>query len=238
LKPITICLPFYMNAGMLKEQCRRFRALPDEMKAGLHLIVVDDGSPSGRAEHEDIGFPFELYRMLVDIRWNQDACRNLAVSKATTDWVLLTDMDHIAPAETLAALVNTKHDPGRTYRFARMTLMRQDEDGQDWLEPYKPHPNSWFMTRERYWAIGGYDERLAGLYGTDADFRNRVVAGCGRVIDLPEYLIRVPRDTIPDASTTTYGRKEPQDLRLKALLRERAPNWRPEHFRFPWERVA
>jgi hypothetical protein len=40
--------------------------------------------------------------MREDIAWNQDACRNLAVSLARTEWVLLTDMDHV-PTEALLA---------------------------------------------------------------------------------------------------------------------------------------
>jgi hypothetical protein len=244
MKNLTICLPFYSNRGMLQEQCRRFRAMPDELKARLRLIVVDDGTqinfPNETAIWEDIGFPFELYRMLVDVRWNQDACRNLAVNHATTEWVLLTDMDHIAPRETLAAVLDAKLDPSKAYRFERMTLHGTDAHGADDLSPYKPHPNSWLMTRDAYWKMGGYDELLAGYYGSDGDFRHRVNAVLGQPIDLPFPLYRVPRETIPDASTTTYERKAKIDGELKTVLQKRnnTPGWQPVHFRFPSERVT
>ncbi len=52
------------------------------------------------------------------------------------------------------------------YTFARVNAPA--------LDPYKPHPNSWAMTRDLFWYAGGYDEALAGNYGTDGDFKVRV----------------------------------------------------------------
>ncbi len=237
MQSLTICLPFYRNHGMLEAQCARFRKLPIGLKKHLRLIVVDDGSPKGaRAEHEDIGFPFSLFRITVDVRWNQDAARNLAVKHAQTEWVLLTDMDHIPPRGTLTALVEGEWDRRIVYRFSRQTL---ESDGR--LTDYKPHPNSWFMTSALYWKVGGCDESLAGFYGTDADFRSRVEILAGKPAMLSHSLIRVPRDVIPDASTTTYTRKDPEiDGELGTLIRKRnaTPGWQPKHFSFPWERVA
>jgi hypothetical protein len=247
MKPVTICLPYYRNHGMLVEWCARLRAMPKDLRSALRLIVVDDGSDilqrgetvlpecAKPATIEDAGVAFELYRIKVNVRWNQDAARNLAVAKAQTEWLLLTDIDHLAPAETLTLLVNGRHDPDTVYRFKRKTWLPNNN-----LEEYKPHPNSWFMTKAFYDAIGGYDERFAGLYGTDADFKERIWAklGCEPVM-LDQFLFRVPRETIPDASTTTYERKAKEDDVLKDLRRRRnaTPGWQTKRLTFPWERV-
>lgn len=250
---VTICMAYYRNSTMLREQCRRFRALPDDLKANLRLIVVDDGSALPQdgetelspfaiaAEHEDIGFPFLLFRINVNKRWNQDAARNIAVHNAYSDWILLTDMDHIPTEATLRELTTVKFDPAKVYQFSRRTLeIKTLEVGEDVTTPYKHHPNTWFMTRANYWRIGGYDESLVGYYGTDADFKNRVAAIIGEPVMTPMVVIRVPRDVFPDASTSTYGRKEPMDGELGKLLRTRnaTPGWQPKHFTFPFERVA
>jgi hypothetical protein len=61
----------------------------------------------------------------------------------------------------------------------------------------------------------------------------------GQVVMLPFPLIRYPREVIPDASTTTYGRKEPQDgANVPRIRAERAlvKDWRPLRVTFPWER--
>lgn len=233
---------------MLVEQCRRLRELPADLRSHLRLIVVDDGSAilqQGETElppmaiaatHMDAGVAFELYRINVNVRWNQDAARNLAVHQAKTDWLLLVDIDHIPVENTLRSLVNGSHDPNMVYRFARRTW----EPG-GLITEYHSHPNSWYMTKAFYNAIGGYDERFAGLYGTDADFKERVWAKLGgEPVMLVEFLLRVPRETIPDASTSSYERKQPEDNRFKDERRRRnaTPGWQTQRLTFPWERLA
>lgn len=245
MKSVSICLPYYENHGMLEEQCRRFRELPDDLKQHLELIVVDDGTGAPKrdggapskcqpAAWADIGFPFRLFRILVDVRWNQDAARNIAVEHATHPWLLLTDIDHIPPLSTLISLTRDDHDPSHVYFFHRVTL---EKNGA--ISKYKPHPNSWFMTEAMYDRIGGYDERFAGYYGTDADFRERVKVNAGEPEQLPNILIRVPRDTIPDASTVSYGRKEAMDKELGQMIRRRnlTPGWQLQRLTFPYEQI-
>lgn len=231
---ITLGLPYYLNAGMLTEQLDRIRALPAEIQAALAVIVVDDGSPHSPARGTPCGVPLSIYRIDVDIRWNQDAARNIAAHEADTQWLLLTDMDHIVSLKAWRRVIQKKLSKEHVYRFSRQTL---NPDAT--LTPYKPHPNSWLLTRAMYEKIGGYDERFAGFYGTDADFRDRV-AFTAPIIMLDECLIRVPRETIPDASTTTYQRKAPEDhvgMRSVKELRAQEVDWKPIRFRQPYRLV-
>jgi len=164
----------------------------------------------------------------VDIRWNQDACRNLGVDKAHTEWVLLTDMDHLVTVGLLQRVMYSTCDPKIAYRFSRVSAPN--------MEPYKLHPNSWFLTRKLYKRVGGYDERFAGYYGTDGDFRDRLDAKAA-LVQLKEYLIRVPREVIADASTTVYERKTDWDGdNIKRLKMERGKH-PPIRQNFPYERV-
>jgi len=235
-RDITICLPFYLNQGMLEHQLVHFQAMGKSAKKHVRLIVVDDGSPTpAKVVHpEKLDFHFSLFRMGVDVPWNQDACRNLAVAQAKTDWVLLTDMDHVVPENTLTRCTEGPLDATCVYTFARVTAPA--------MEPYKPHPNSWLMTREMYDRIGGYDERYAGIYGTDGIFSSAVARHARKVLALKEPLIRCPREYIPDASTTTLTRKSEaaKEARvavsagIKAQMDAIA---RPVRGRFPWKRV-
>lgn len=235
MRRVTLCMAYYSNAGMLKEQFRRLRKLPAPLKDQIAVIVVDDGSPDGEAVGEDIGCPLSIFRINVDVRWNQDAARNIAVENSDTQWVLLTDMDHIVSVAAWRRVLERKLHKTLVYRFSRTTL---EATGKE--TPYKPHPNSWLMTRKMYDLIGGYDERFAGHYGTDAEFRDRVAQTTVMEM-LSEHLIRVPRETIPDASTTTYVRKgAPEDVgalaRIKAdrLLEE---NWKPVRLSFAYRKI-
>jgi hypothetical protein len=225
-------MAYYLNAGMLAAQYAHLASLAPEIKAHLRLIVVDDGSPrdAALAPAIDPGFPVDVYRILVDVRWNQDACRNLAADRAQTEWLLLTDMDHLVPEATFAAIMGMKLDAARVYRFARVSAPA--------MEAYKPHPNSWLLTRALYDRMGGYDEALAGFYGTDADFRDRVNF-YSEIVQLKEPLVRVPREIIPDASTTTYERKTEADrIGIPKVRALRGEGWRPLRLSFPWARIA
>lgn len=240
-RPLTLILPYYENPTMLVRQLEHLGALPEDVRGGLHLIVVDDGSPEHPAEKVDLpDCPFEhrglasfqLFRVDVDVRWNWLTCRNIGVHEAKTDWVLLTDIDHLAPEKTLRRIQEKKLDERNAYRFSRV-------DAPD-LSPYKPHPNSWLMTRARFDKIGGYDERFSGYYGTDGEFRDRVRAASREIVILDEPLIRVPREVVADASTTKYLRKQPEDhegvTRVRAQIAREGG--RPKRLSFPYHRIA
>lgn len=237
MRALTLILPYYLNGGMLEEHQRAWASFAPELRSCLHVIVVDDGSPTDPASAhvrpvDGLG-SFRLFRCTVDVRWNWLFCRNLGVSKATTDWVLLTDIDHLLLEETLRYLVESDDlDPACVYRTSRV-------DAPD-LTPYKPHPNTWVMTRQMFDRIGGYDERFSGFYGSDAEFRERVHASSKAVVMLSQALVRYPREVIPDASTTTYGRKEPQDKSGVRRIREernKLGRWEPLRVTFPYESV-
>jgi hypothetical protein len=242
VRPITLIFAYYENPKMLSVQYAHLKGLPVELKKWVNLVVVDDGSPQYSAWGEDLGLlSVMVCRMTKDIRWNQDACRNLAVSLSATKWILLTDIDHIVPVETLNCAVHSEELSERdSYQFTRVSLA-SPIDSPPWkLTPYKAHPNTWLITKNLYERVGGYDERFAGYYGTDGDFRTRVLS-VSEVVHLPYPIIRVPREIVADASTTHYKRKTPEDgANIKRIKQERAfdPEWRPKRLTFPWELVG
>jgi hypothetical protein len=231
MRDVTLVMAYYENRDMLATQFAALAKMSKEVRKFLRVIVVDDGSPFNPAVASPAGCPVTIYRIKVDIRWNQDAARNIGVFHAETPWVLITDMDHMVPEQTWQYVTTAELNDYAAYKFARVSAPKMD--------PYKPHPNSYLMTRELYQRIGGYDERFAGYYGTDGDFRDRINQAAP-VINLKYPLIRVPREHIHDASTTRYARKSPEDNRIRAIKAERAqiPGWRPLNLSFPYERVS
>lgn len=240
MRSVAFCLPYYLNQGMLDRQIDSIASLPASLRAAMEMIVVDDGSPDKPApKWRDPGCPFRIYRIGVDIPWNQDAARNIAAHEAQARWLLLTDIDHLVPFNTWRTLDSMKLDKQSVYKFGRrMTL---EEDGhKPKVSEYKPHPNSWLMTRSKYWEIGGYDERFAGNYGTDADFRDRIQA-VTPILPLALDIWRVPRETIPDASTRTLKRKDPAqgwEIRRIKEARSKLEDQSPLTLQFPYELVA
>lgn len=234
---VTLVMPYYQNTNMLMEHYSLLASIEPKLREFISLVVVDDGSPDVSAPlppAELSSMSVQVFRMLKDVRWNQDACRNIGVKFAETNWVLLTDIDHMVPLETWQAVLLRKLDEACVYRFARVSAPDMSQ--------YKPHPNSWLMTRAMYDLVGGYDERFAGLYGTDGDFRDRVHECAKEVCHFKQALIRVPRWHIADASTITYLRKQPEDRTgLDRIRKQRdalpPAEQRPIRFTFPFKRV-
>lgn len=231
-RPFTLCLAYYLNAGMLKVQCDALNALPFALRSKVTLVVVDDGSPVPAQLPAGLTFDARLYRMREDIAWNQDACRNLAASEAETEWLLLTDMDHVPTEALWRRLMGGVLAKGFAFTFARVSAPD--------MSPYHPHPNSYAVRRKDYDRAGGYDERYRGIYGTDGAFKKnleRIVT----LAALPEALVRYPREVIPDASTTTLTRKSDENAaRKKALDNQLKAGGSPPPARglTKWDRIA
>lgn len=243
-RAFTLIMPYFENPTMLVEQCQNLSRFPAQILECLHLIVCDDGSPDNPARavarQQAMNLAtFQLFRVDVDVRWNWLTCRNIGVHHATTGWVLMTDIDHLLPEATARRIIEGPLDEKCAYRFSRVDAPDMTPTLDRHGKP-KPHPNTWLMTRALFDKVGGYDERYSGYYGTDGMFARRVQDAARGVIILPDKMIRVPREVVPDASTTRYGRKEQQDregvARIRAQIeREGGPTKR---LSFPYHRVV
>ncbi|ADM43300.1 hypothetical protein ETAF_3197 [Edwardsiella tarda FL6-60] len=130
------------------------------IRSAVEFIIVDDGSPI-TYDVGSIDLNITWLKITEDIKWNQAGARNLGVTYAKSDKILLTDLDHELPSETFAYLINAKN-PGRNfYKIYR----RSPERGL-----YKGHSNLFFMSRARFFRHFGYDEEFAGNYGAE-DYR-------------------------------------------------------------------
>ena len=239
MRSVAFCLPYYMNQAMLDRQIDSIAALPKQLRDLMEMIIVDDGSPDKpQPSFRSPGCPLRIFRIAQDVPWNQDAARNIAAFEARARWLLLTDIDHLVPKDTWDALAKAKLNKENVYRFCKRKTL--DRDGpKPKISEYKPHPNSWIMTRAMYWKIGGYDERFAGNYGTDGDFRDNILRHAKlELIDLA--LWRVPRETIADASTTTLKRKDPAqgaEIRRIKQQRDQITDWQPLSLSFAYSLI-
>lgn len=234
MRSVTLVLPYYENRSMLALQLRHLSRLPKSLRSRIHLVIVDDGSPvpppADRAFYE-IGLAgFSLYRILIDVRWNWIAARNLGALKSPTEWIILTDIDHLVTQRAFELVVKAPLSGDIVYRFTRRLALCQI--------PYKPHPNSFLMTRVMFDLIGGYDERFSGLYGSDGEFRKRVRSVATEVVVLNAPLLVYTSVLVRDAATTRYSRKEPADRDGKACVRELIRlSATPHRYTFPWQQV-
>lgn len=247
---LSLCLPYYRNPQMLAHQYAVWAAYAVPVKAQLEVVIVDDGSPASEtaaAVPRPHGLPpLRLYRVLEDRPWHQHGARNLAAHEAAGPWLLMTDMDHELPASSAADLLD---QVARATGDEVFTFHRVDAPDlvpkRDVFGGLHPHPNTFAVTRDRYWQLGGYDEDCTG-YGTDGFFRTRLFEA-GRARHLASVpVVRYPREVIADASTRAPEGVRPQVFRDRArrtqenrnLLAEKRRSGRgPTVLNFPWERV-
>ena len=221
---------------MLELQWREIASYPAEIKAELEVIVVDDGSPQFPAidVRRASGLPaFSIFRVSKDIRWNQDAARNIGAYEARAPWLLLTDIDHVVPASSLIAILEGERSEQSFYTLGRIKYYGG--------EARESHPNSYLMTKKLYWDIGGHDEDYAGVYGKDFLFRKRALRRANEV-HLPDIVLaRVGTAVVKDAGSTTITREHTLHRRVWGYLLEwlkAMKLWRGvQTLSYPYEKV-
>jgi glycosyltransferase involved in cell wall biosynthesis len=229
-KPVTFIYPYYENPVFLLTQMTRWRQYADTLKPYLSVIVVDDGSPTAPARKAlklQPPMPFlRMFRIDVDVRWNWLAARNIGFHHASDGWCLVTDMDHVVPEATLEALVYGLHDPKVAYAFTRC-----EHTGP----LVNPHSASFFLTRQMFWKVGGYDEALSGHYGTDGTYR-RELAKHARIQILKDELVRY--EYVADSSSDLKRKDKADKDVVKKLVAARGKSWRPKVLSFPYREVT
>ena len=241
MRHLTLVYAYYDNPGMLARQYANWRTYHDWFRKRVSVVIVDDGSPRWPAL--DVERPSDLpevsiYRVAEDIPWHQDGARNLGAHVAS-GWIFLSDMDHVLPQESIEAMWKLG-DQRKFYTFDR----HDAATGAPMLDGagrHKPHPNSYLMHSDLYWAAGGYDESFCGVYGTDGEFRRQLLR-VGQHQHLEGVkIVRYSRDVVPDASTTTLDRKAyggPEAKRAAHARKAAAGNAdRIVTLAFEWERV-
>jgi hypothetical protein len=232
---LQIVFPYYDNAQMLEKHIEVWKSWPRDLQRKVRVVIVDDGSEKQPAlpvlQPHELPVELMLFRILINIRWNQNGARNLAMTHVDDGWVLSTDADHVIPESQLRALLSLSLDPKMYYRPGRRQFGHEKT-------VYKRHPNSYVLTKELYWRIGGYDEDFAGYYGSDCTFRNALkFFSKGKEID--PYLVVYNEKDIPDANTTEFDRKTGPYYapNVPALALKRRSIYKPDNpIRFPWER--
>ena len=210
---VSVVFAYYENPEMLAMQWNQISQYPESLKRVIEIVVVDDGSPNNPADkvaRPSSLPPVSIFRILRDVRWNQDAARNIGAHEARAEWLLLTDIDHIVPKLTLQTVVTLNKNPSVFYSFPRIKYESN--------EAREPHPNSYLMTKALYWGIGGHDEDYAGIYGKDFLFRKRALKYSHEILLEDAPLARVGTSVIADASSRTISRENTLNQRSWGYL--------------------
>lgn len=238
-KLITFVYAYYDNPNMFLRQMEEWNVYPNEIKKQLDIIVTDDCSKDKPLSDLPLNLKnidIRRFQITEKVQWNWLACRNIGASKANTKWLLLTDMDHMVDSVDIGDLfnfLNKKAYEETVYLFKRVDAPNRTK--------FKSHDDSYLMTKEMYWKIGGYDEELSGNYGTSGRYRKRAfqISDHNKRLNIP--LTRFPSEVIFDANTKDFVRKHKNNgKKIKAILRKKTEEGRLDEIRtlsFPYKEI-
>lgn len=98
---LTYVTHFYCNQKKIDavtELLKQYEQYPSELLDRIEFVIIDDCSPI-EYEIPDINLNFRWLRITTDIQWNQGGARNLGVTFAKSDKILLSDLDHAFPRQ-------------------------------------------------------------------------------------------------------------------------------------------
>jgi glycosyltransferase involved in cell wall biosynthesis len=209
---ISIVFAYYSNPKMLRYQVEQYGKFDPAVLKQCEILVIDDASPSDPAAEVVVGFkalPLSVFRIDKDKPWNQDAARNIGAFEATGKFLLLTDIDHTVPEESIKALL-AMGDTNQVHSLAR--------EAHFFDKVVKSHGNSYFMSKAKYWEIGGYDEDFWGAYGSDVLFRKRIIAKYP-IVELRNIRLElVTKISISDAKNLNLSRSPSAIRRGRSII--------------------
>ena len=201
---LTIVILYYDQPSALLQQLEWYASFPRLLRDLVAVMVVDDGSPNatagaalGAVESDSRSevlaerwatmrrrLALDVWRVGIDVPWNQPEANNLAFLKSRTEWICRTDIDHFFEPSQVARMLLLIEDKGpestEVFTFSRRFGSLLTPSSSSWwrsrIWPFlKPHPNTLLLTKRTYWEAKGFDESFSGNYGyDDIDFRRRL----------------------------------------------------------------
>ena len=214
MKNLIIYFPYYNQPNALKFNLEHYSTFKESTRKRFTIFIVDDGSQDDALKYIEKKYLSKLniilYRIDIDIKWNQPEANNLAFLKIDTEHVLRTDIDHFFYEKNLIKLLNKNLNLKNNY----YKFMRKDENNK-----LRSPPNIYIISKKNYMRSGGYNESLSGNYGDDFDFLPRIDKIVKPIL-LEDIIINVngnfsTRGLIRDA---TINRNKLKDPKLPHLM--------------------
>lgn len=155
------------------------------MPADVELIIMDDGSSpplNVTPWHNLLDLPNltivqtgNTHTPGAATGWTVELARNMGARLAQGEYLLMTDIDYIIPAEAIEAGRTLKEDKAGFHR--EFGVLKENGDFTQDLDVLRqfgllesrirergthmpPHPNNFIMRKATFWALGGYREDL------------------------------------------------------------------------------
>lgn len=243
---LTFVMATYGQPKMLAHWWETLRAYPDDVASRINLIVVDDcGDPVAIIPDDVRGvFRAHLFQVKDNIAWNQMGARNLGMHHAK-GWCVMLDPDMVIDPMMARKFLEVDVQRREFIRFG-LCHVNGSQKGIDMSSP-----NTYFIHRDDFFDVGGYDEDYAGHKGWSDVQMLQVLAEHYKVRLRKDLWVQFyGRDAFDDAQVVTLDRsvkinkaihlrKRGEARRggwVKWVMRQKA-NLNKGILRFKWEQV-
>lgn len=177
------------------------------------MFITDDGSQLYPAmsvisdEHKSL-LNISLWKIDIDIKWNQPEANNLAFREIKTDCVIRSDIDHYFNELDFEKILNK-------IECNQLDLKSNLYKPQRYVKEKKIHlhPNVYIISKNKYWDINGYNEYFSGNYGyDDVEFMRRADKMLNKVV-----LTDTKLQSIPDGGTDMHRDNRCNSIKLKEI---------------------
>ncbi|MDC8003752.1 DUF5672 family protein [Aureisphaera galaxeae] len=144
----------------LNELIKVYSSYSEHILKRIHFVFVDDHSKVAPVIPENIPLNYTLARVTDDIVWNQGGARNLGVSLAKSEKLILCDLDVLFPENLLDSILHFAIPDNIAFKFVTLSGMQRAEN----------HFNVFFLTKNTYNKTQGIDEEFCGKYGYEDVF--------------------------------------------------------------------
>lgn len=233
---LTIGTTYYDNPEDIKKFIENHIEYADE------IIIVDDGSKKYplRDYFQSEG-KLQIYEVTEDLGFNSHGCRNLIMTVASNDWVMLLDSDRllIDPGFAIQKIKETDLDEMIRYQVTVHTL----KVGRS----LHPSVNDFLIHKKLFFSVGGYDEEWVGTRHGDRFFIKQLeVFGCSRMLPFVDLLYT------RRATWTHIATKRKNDVLVNEFVfaqegervlqliehREITPDPNKPILQFPWRQIT
>lgn len=190
---LSIIIAVLDSHEVVKRQLFHFEKmnLPDEVE----FIIVDDGSIPPLKDYlkENVKRTIGLNYLIIETndqrKWSQPCARNTGAHVASSERLLMTDIDHVLSKEAIEFCLQSdadkvmfpRHwavlDEGGGISQSPHVLHKYGLPKKIWEERKfngGMHHNTFMMQKKHFMELDGYDEKFCGKYGgDDTDFAYR-----------------------------------------------------------------
>lgn len=168
--PLSIISHYYNNSASVEKAVAAYREISRLHPEMFEFVLIDDHSHEPISQDLFEGIPsLRVFRILEDVAWNMPAARNIGVSEARFNKLLIMDIDHMVDLSRfdlfLSDVEALKIGEIARFRRKRRSLTNQNE----WIE-IRSHMNSFLIHKSDFVDVGGYEEEFSGHYGQEDKF--------------------------------------------------------------------